>query len=241
MFQNSRFMVSLVRRLLAIFAIILIALATLAQQNDSTIPTPEWIQANIDSLRSTLLTNKKVPDKYEHSILAALMYYPDLEETRITFKAKPITTTMAAFPRPLSLFRKRENRHYAIVINERKNRRKAPLIKNVPFDARVGVFGHELAHIADYQEQNTLQIIGMGIAYALSNRYKQKVEYKIDKTTINRGLGKGLLAFRQYVEEEEKTTERYRKFKEKIYMSSEEISQIIEGLNNLASEENNGD
>jgi len=198
------------------------------------IPTPEWIEEHKDSLRNVLLTNKDIEPDYEHAILAALMYYPSLEEIHINFKARNISTTMAAMPTVGSVFRKRENRRYSILINETKNRRKAPLLKNVPFEARVGVIGHELAHIVDYNRKSFIQIIGNGVGYVFSNSFKRNLEHKIDRITISKGLGEGLYAFRLFVEEEANTTERYRKFKDNIYLSSTEIAQLIETVANLA-------
>jgi hypothetical protein len=198
------------------------------------IPSPEWIEEHKDSLREALLINKKVPADFEHSILAALMYYPKLQETHIEFKTRYLTTTMAALPKVSSVFKGRENRRYSILINHTKNRRKAPLLENAPFEARVGVIGHELAHIVDYNRKSFVQIIGNGIAYSLSNNFRRNLEQKIDRITVNRGLGEGLYAFRLYIEEEAKTTERYRRFKENIYLSSSDIAKMIEGLTELA-------
>jgi hypothetical protein len=201
------------------------------------VPTPEWIEEKIDSLRSELLINKKVPADYEHSILAALLFYPDLREANINFKRRAITTTMAALPRASGIFRTRENRRYSIIINHKKNKRKAPLLRNIPFEARVGVMGHELGHIVDYNRKSFVQIIGSGIAYLVSNGFKRNLEHKIDRIAINRGLGHELYAFRLYIEEEAKTTERYRKFKENIYLSSSDIDKIIKSLDDLANDD----
>lgn len=201
------------------------------------VPPPEWIEERIDSLRNEFLINKKITDDFEHSIIAALLYYPELKNTRIRFKRRTITTTMAALPRVGGFFRSRENRRYTILINYKKNKRKAPLLRNIPFDARVGVIGHELAHIVDYNRKSFVQIIGNGIAYFVSNKFKRNLEHKIDRIAINRGLGKELYTFRLYIEEEAKTTKRYRQFKEKIYLSSADIAELIESMNNLAKED----
>jgi len=194
-------------------------------------PSSEWIEQHVDSLRNELLLNKKVPADYEHSILAALMRYPDLKNTRIRFRRRALTTTMAARPTVLDMFRLRSKRHYKIFINHTRNKRKSPLLKNIPYEARVGVIGHELAHIVDYNNKSFVTIIGNGVAYVTSDSFKQKLEYKIDGMAISRGLGNELYAFRLFVEEEAKTTRKYRKFKRKIYMTSEEIAQMIHEMN----------
>jgi hypothetical protein len=200
------------------------------------IPTPEWIEQHKDSLREALLKNKQIPNEYEHSILAALMYYPELEKSHIHFKTRRISTTMAALPTVGSIFKNIDKRRYSIIINYRKNRRLAPLIMELPFEARVGVFGHELAHILDYNNKSYIRIVFNGIAYSASKSFKRNLEYKIDRITVNRGLGNGLFTFRKFIEEEAITTERYKRFKDKVYMSSAEISKMIESFDELAEE-----
>jgi hypothetical protein len=200
----------------------------------NSIPTSEWIEEHKDSLRNTLLTNKTIIPDYENSILAALMFYPSLEQVNIKFKKRAITTSMAALPSAGSIFRKKKNRQYTIIINYKENKRKAPLIKDVPFQARVGVLGHELGHIVDYQSKSFIRIIANGIAYSINNNFRRNLEYKIDKIAINKGLGDGLYAFRLFIETEAETTNRYKKFKDRIYMSSAEIAQMIENLDNIA-------
>ncbi|MDX9771405.1 MAG: hypothetical protein RBT19_13675 [Tenuifilaceae bacterium] len=226
-----------IRRKFCLLIVLSISVATGLFAQFDPIPSPDWIEEHKDSLRNALLTNKDVEPNYEHAILAALMYYPNLEEIHINFKTRNITTTMAAMPTVGSIFRKRENRRYSILINETQNRRKAPLLKNAPFEARVGVIGHELAHIVDYNRKSFIRIIGNGIGYVFSNSFKRNLEHKIDRITINKGLGEGLYAFRLFVEDEANTTERYRKFKDNIYMSSTDIAQLIETVANLAHED----
>lgn len=202
-----------------------------SQNYKYSFPPHEWVQENIDSLRVELLANKVVPSDYECSILAALMFYPDLKDTQIKFKRRALKTTMAARPSVTDMFRLRDKRHYKIIINHKRNKRKSPLLKDVPYHARVGVIGHELAHLVDYNSNSFIRIVGNGIAYVISDSFKQTLEYKIDGITINQGLGQGLYNFRLFVEEEAETTKEYRKFKEKIYMASSEIAQMIKDFN----------
>lgn len=201
------------------------------------IPNTEWVEENKDSLRINLLHNKKVPAEFENSILTALMYYPDLEDTRIKFKTRRITTTMAARPTLGSFFKKKQKRNYIISINNRNNKRKAPLLNDVPFNGQVGIIGHELAHIVDYSDKSAVRVIAMGVGYGFSNDFRKGLEYKIDRMAINRGLGDGLYTFRLYVEEDAKTTERYRIYKEYIYMTSNEIANLIKSIDDLATSE----
>jgi hypothetical protein len=166
------------------------------------------------------------------------MYYPDLEKVNIHFKKRAITTTMAAFPTIGSVFRKKNNRQYTIYINHKVNKRNAPLIRDIPFEAKVGVIGHELGHIVDYQSKNIITIIANGIAYPISRKFRRNLEYKVDTITVKSGLGYGLYSFRLFIETEADLSDRYKRFKENIYMSSEEIVQLIDYLNDLDTENN---
>ncbi len=217
--------------LFCLFFLISFLCIRVSAQNNRPVPSPEWIEEHKDSLREVLLNNKRVPEKFEHSILAALMSYPDLKSTHIKFRRTPISTTMAARPTIGSIFRLRDNRRYVIAINDTRNRRKAPLLKNAPFTARVGVIGHELGHIVDYRNKSFITIVGNGAAYVVSKKFKRNLEYKIDSIAIRRGLGEELLSFRHFVENDAKTTRQYRAFKKDIYMSSSEITQIIKKIN----------
>ena len=205
-------------------------------QADS-IPSSQWISVNKDSLRGELLENKTIHGDFEHSILAALMYYPALDNAHIVFKERKLATTMAARPKASSIFKKKKNRKYIILINSSQNKLKAPLLSDVPFEARVGVIGHELAHIVDYKRKSFIQIIGNGIAYVISNTFKRNLEHKIDKIAIKKGLGKGLHQFRLFVEEDANTTDQYRRFKDNIYLSSADIEKLVKSRNNLAIED----
>ena len=223
------------RYLLISFLLLVFSEALFAQVD--SIPSAEWISLHKDSLRSELLSTKKVDTDFEHSILAALMYYPTLNNTRIIFKEQKLATTMAARPKVSSIFKKLENREYVILINSKQNKLRSPLLKDIPFEARVGVIGHELAHIVDYNRKSFIRIIGNGIAYITSNSFKRNLEHKIDRIAINKGLGKGLYQFRLFVEQEANTTDKYRRFKDNIYLSSADISKFVESISNLAIED----
>jgi len=201
------------------------------------IPSAEWIELRIDSLRNELLANKIIEEGYEVPILAALLYYPDLKSTHIRFKSSRITTSMAALPRAGNIFRKPENRKYSILINSRINKTRAPLISSVPFAARVGVIGHELAHIVDYKTKSNKRLIYEGLAYYFNTGFKRKLEHHVDKIAINRGLGEGILAFRIYIDEESDASEKYKRFKRRVYLTSADIEAILQQSQSASDEE----
>lgn len=201
------------------------------------IPSAEWIELRIDSLRNELLANKTIEEDYEVPILAALLYYPDLKTTNIRFKSSRITTSMAALPRAGNIFRKPENRKYSILINNKLNKNRTPLISSVPYAARVGVIGHELAHIVDYKTKSNKKLIYEGLAYYFNTGFKRKLEHHVDKIAIDRGLGEGILAFRIYIDKESDASEKYKRFKRRVYLTSADIEAILQQSQSASDDE----
>lgn len=172
--------------------------------------------------------NKKVDSAYILSFYTALSNFEgELDSTKITLKEASINTSLNARPTVGSLlFRKRENRHYVIRINN-NTKSKIPLLKDADFDARVGVFGHELCHLQDYNKREFSGVMERLFAYT-SRKEKSKYEKEIDSMTIWKGLGWQLFAWEKYVQESEVTTEEYKSFKRDIYYTPNEILGKIE-------------
>lgn len=170
-----------------------------------------------------------LPSEFELAILVALHNYPELHHKDIRFKYQNIKTTLNARPTIGSLFFKsRKNRSYVIRIN---NQKKDSIIalKNVPFDAQVGIFAHEFAHFKDYQSRSFFRVLARGLAY-LSKRSKRSFEKSIDLKTIENGYGQQVLAWSNYLYNDSNATAEYKVFKSETYMNPEEIQQAIDLL-----------
>lgn len=180
-------------------------------------------ECQIDSLRSIYGDNKVFAEDFLEATLIALSHYPELKNTRIVFKLSAESTTMAARPIPLSLFGKTK---YAVLINNKKDF-DGILLKDVPFNAQIGVIGHELAHIADYQNKNLWGIMSVLFRFT-DGRRKPLFEKEIDRATIERGLGWQLYdwaVFSMYTNPY--ASEEYKEFKKKTYMQPDEIEKTI--------------
>lgn len=176
----------------------------------------------LDSLKIYFSKNKKIKTTYDLEIFTALSYYPELANTRITIKNAKIKTTLNARPTILSTFvRKRSKRKYVIRIN---NKKLDSIIqfKDISFNAKVGVLGHEFAHIYDYNKRSFFGIIKRFFAYTTA-KSKSRFEKEIDSITIERGLGYKLLEWANYVLHESNATESYKQFKKDTYLTPEEI------------------
>lgn len=177
-----------------------------------------------DSLSNLYIANKEFLPKVELQALIALSYYPELKNVRIKFKRKRLKTTMAARPSFGSVFKSRKNRVYVIYLNDFPD-------VDVPFDstsfnAQVGIIGHELAHIIDYESMSKKELIGLAFKYR-KKAFRAKMEAETDIRTIYRGLGWQVWAFEKFVSTYPQTPKEYKLYKSKIYLSPQDIVDHI--------------
>ncbi len=185
---------------------------------------PGLSEVEIDSLKRHYGENKIFVEEFLEPTLIALSYYPELRESPIEFKYSSEATTMAARPKPLSMFWRRR---YVVVINNRDDFDGVQL-KDIPFNAQIGIIGHELAHIAHYQRHNFSGVVGILMRYSSKSR-KPLFEKEIDRATIERGLGWQLYDWARYIlDEESGGSQEYREFKRTHYLTPKEIEAQIE-------------
>ena len=178
----------------------------------------------IDSLRGIYAKNKELPLGYELQTLLALTYYPEFINMPIKFIKKDIKTTMACQP-DIQYILKTGKRAYIIFIDTDKKGEGIEL-SEVPFNAQIGVIGHELAHIIDYESKNTLELVSTGVGY-LFGSYKHHLEHTVDGITIKRGLGWQLRDWADFAMNQSAASDQYKTFKKEIYMHPEEIEKQL--------------
>jgi hypothetical protein len=178
----------------------------------------------VDSLRRQLHPRTRLHADFELPALIALSFYPELRGIELTLDYGKITTTMQCQPRIGSLIGK--GRRYEILINNDSTFDGVHLW-HVPFNAQVGVIGHELAHIVDYERHSSFGVAGIGLDY-LSEKGKVRIEHGVDSITVRAGLGWQLYDFAHFVLEESKATPAYKAFKRRVYMQPQEIADWME-------------
>lgn len=156
----------------------------------------------------------------------AELHYPELCGLKISLLYGSGKTSLAARPYFWSLFRKRDRRRYKVVVNNDMQKAQTRLIYAAPFDARVGVMGHELAHILDYSAKSGLLVMWTGIRY-LGKKYRRAMEHSTDSTAIARGFGWQLYRYAYFVLREAEIDDAYRTYKTDMYMKPEEIYEMI--------------
>lgn len=142
---------------------------------------------------------KKIDSAFLWQTRAALLFYPELKTTKITFKVKKSRSPLSARPRIWSVFQRPRNRNYVIVISSKTLKWLEPiLLKNLSFNAQIGVLGHELSHVADFQQRRGIWFIRHAALHS-NKKYVDKFENSTDSRCIKHGLGYQLLAWSEEV------------------------------------------
>ncbi len=176
-----------------------------------------------EEMKSAFGNNKVILPELEVPAIIALSFYPELKNTSIRFEYKKISTTMCTRPELRSAFSGK--RTYVIYINSDVTKIGGVSFEELNLVQRVGIISHELAHILDYQNKDNFSVVKCGILYSCSPDYHTKLERATDEMVINKGLGKELYEFSNYVINNSKASEQYKAFKRKNYLLPEEIKQ----------------
>lgn len=171
-------------------------------------------------------------DKYLLPFQIASKYYPELNGVKIGIAFKSIKTSMAARPKGSFLFKPKDQRKYYIFINNGHKKVKGVRFEELSLNAQVGLVGHELAHIVDYESKSKWKIVKTGIGYLFKNP-KKRLESEVDYIAIEKGLGWQIYDFYDYIQNSSECSSKYKKYKQDIYFSSGEIFFFIYNLQGI--------
>lgn len=213
------------------FLFLILAISTINLfGNDLGQPKKEFIEsecrANIELYRTNTPQNKQLFSEIELAAMIALQFYPELEKVPIKFKRSDTKTTMETRPQINTLFRQRKHRKYIIHVDTKVKKNDGLLIDSIPFNALVGLIGHELAHIAHYEQLTNIQIMGFGVTYN-DEAFKTHIERTTDEVTINHGLGWQLYEWAAYAMVKGDMTLNYKLYKQQHYMIPLEIKEKL--------------
>lgn len=172
-----------------------------------------------------LETNKKFINKYKSQCLEALSFYPELKFVDIEFREDKIPTTMAARPILSGFFNLNYERKYEIIFNNSVTC-EVPFF-DLPREGQIGILGHELAHILDFEKKSFGQILLTGCFYANSFSIRD-YERRIDHLALEKGFGENLYSAYKYILEESKASQAYKEFKTFCYLNPKEILNKIQ-------------
>lgn len=173
-----------------------------------------------------IIDTSKTSPRINAAIRLVMMHYPNLAYKQIRFRQANISVTMQCRPTVWStLFRKRSKRTYCITINT-SGKKTGFTADTLPSSVLPGLLGHEMAHILDYASGGIGHVAKRGIDYCCVRR-KRDFEHSIDSLTIVAGLGCYLYRWTKYVETSASISAEYKRIKQTIYFSSEEIRQRL--------------
>jgi len=174
--------------------------------------------------------NKKIPKVIEESVLIALSYYPELQDTEIdfVFKKNIKKSVMQAQPKASTLLRSKKKRAYQINISSMfKLMHSATPIHQLPQNIMIGWIGHELGHVMDYKSRSLFSMMRFGTGYFFSERYVQKAERVADTYAVNHGLGFYIIETKRFILDQSDLPEKYKAKIARLYLSPDDIVEQV--------------
>ena len=154
---------------------------------------------DINELKELYGHKKVYPAAFEEQILTALSFFPELKDHRIDFQLRKGYAPLSSRPTYGGLFRSAKKRKYKVFISTGSGRMwDSIILKYAPFDAGVGVLGHELSHVLNFSQMSGLSLTWLGVSH-VSKNYMNRFEYLTDSLCIEQGMGEYLLAMSIYV------------------------------------------
>ena len=186
---------------------------------------------SIDIYRANYGHKKKIPKEFELPILLTLSHYPELDDISIEFVVKNIKTTMATRPALREIFNSKRKRHFKIFINNNARKLPGALLKDLPFNAQVGIIAHEFEHVKEYLHNTCFDLVYTGLAYVCSKDFKARYERKTEMNTIRKGFGWQVVAFSKHLFKKSGVSSAYLKYKRAFYFSPEDLTAIMKKEN----------
>lgn len=186
----------------------------------------------LDSNLDKFGINKDIPDEIREVALLALSHYPELVDVEIDFQFqnKIRGSVMQAQPKVGSLlFDNKANRSYRIKISRYLELLDEMIpIEELPHDVLLGWIGHELGHIKDYVDRSMANMMAFGLRYFLSNKFVTQAEIAADSHSVSNGLGKAIIATKDFVLNHDRLPESYKNKIRALYMSPGEILSLVD-------------
>jgi hypothetical protein len=155
--------------------------------------------AGFAALRAAYAKNKKIPAAFEREIYSALSFFPALKDHRIDFVLRKGYAPLSSRPSFGGLLRSARKRKYKVFISTGSGRSwDSILLDKAPYAARIGVLGHELAHVLNFSRMSGVELGWLGVCH-VSKSYMNRFEFRTDSLAIAQGMGDYLYAMSTYV------------------------------------------
>ncbi len=187
-----------------------------------------------------MYTNKVIPKVILPEVEKALSFYPELKDVPITFQFKKSIkkSTMQAQPKYKSFFMPKHKREYIILISNKFHiEQEEYKITDMDKDVLTGWIGHELGHVMDYKDRSTFGMLIFGLKYLFSSAHIQEVERAADTYAVQHGMHKYILATKDFILNNSHISAAYKARIKRLYMSPEEIMELVNTLGAKKTEE----
>ena len=177
--------------------------------------------------------NKQIPDLIEKNVLKALSFYPELQNTAISFIFKTTikSSVMQAQPVFTTLLEKRKKRRYRINISEHFKLINSDMpIEQIPDEVMIGWIGHELGHILDYEGMSNAGMVGFGYRYYFYSSFVKHAEMVADSLAVERGMGNYIVATKRFILNHAELPKAYKDKISRLYLSPDVIMEQVRKL-----------
>ncbi|MFN8207972.1 MAG: hypothetical protein U0T82_11275 [Bacteroidales bacterium] len=177
---------------------------------------------SIPAFENLIFDDPSFQQSFRKQFQQALVYFPELGDIHIRIRCSDIATSMNSRPHIRAFVSRRKNREYLITVDTLDENRTG-LFFRLSDSARIGLIGHELAHILDYHHHHLAGVAREGLEYLL---HRARLEHRTDRIAIKHGLRNYLRRYAEASFDPAFAGIRYARFKKKYYYSSNELASI---------------
>lgn len=177
---------------------------------------------NQSSLTSTISPyfSPGINPKVQRAFLAVWQRYDSLHHYGFEVVQKPLSTsTMEAKPVIEIKDLLGRKRGYRLNVSQMVMDSGELLVGDLPDEVLQGWFAHELGHIVDYEKHSNLGMIGFGLRYLISDKFKREREHEADSIAIRHGFRSEIISTKRYILENDFISPLYQDQIKKYYMS----------------------
>jgi hypothetical protein len=166
--------------------------------------------------------------KFEIAFEKANIRYQKTQGLDIELKlSKGLFFTMRASVRPSSLFTKK--RKYIVYVNLLRK----DILPKLSEEDLIGWFGHELAHIIDYEAMSNFELLVFAFKYLFDLKFRFSVEKRINAFTYNNGFSQELFGVWKKFLSLENVNKKYKNYIIKNYLPEWEDVRESAALHNI--------
>jgi hypothetical protein len=191
-----------------------------------------------EPVQGPFLTESKSTDAWEYpavlkeAIVPLRSHYPALRKVSIKFAFSRAFSgaVMQAQPQWPGMLRPGQARRYQIEMKPYlllRDEQDTLALHRIPQKVLIGWLGHELGHIADYENKGFWEMIDLGLGYLTSAVSQRATEQRADSIATRHGLGPEIIAVKHFILTEKAFPVSYRDKIRNLYPSTDHIEALL--------------